>query len=63
MNVPAELLPLEGFYDKSRESFEDIVRYADPEGAACMSHSEFEMVVAANIFTAVHEGHKLGLPI
>jgi hypothetical protein len=42
MNVPAEPLPLERFYERSRESFEDIVRYADSEEAACMSHSELE---------------------
>ena len=42
MNVPAEPLPLERFYERSRESFEDIVRYADSEEAACMSHGELE---------------------
>jgi len=42
MHALAELLPLERFYEKSRESFEDIVRYADSEEAACMSHSELE---------------------
>jgi hypothetical protein len=42
MNVPAEPLPLERFYERSRESFEDIVRYADSEEAVCMSHSELE---------------------
>ena len=42
MNVPAEPLPLERFYERSRESFEDIVRYADAEEAACMSHNELE---------------------
>lgn len=42
MNAPAELLPLERTYEKSRERFEQIVRYADSEEASCMSHSELE---------------------